>query len=200
MRLALLTLGRLVSRTEASVCSTRTLNAVSRPLRPFRVSIRAFSCRADRRFGHSTWRARRPIQGTLVATAGGILAFSVFLEHPESEKSKPNHGPAGNERKDELPLKELDHSAHDCGSALSQLPQKVVLFLDIYLWEPICTGLRFLQLAAIFIPVILTIPAIWIGNRQPDRDNERSGTLWWYGFLVRSMEWAGPAFIKVHLG
>ena len=200
MRLALLTLGRLVSRTEASVCFARTLNAVPRPLRLFCVPIRAFSCRADRRFGHSTWRARRPIQGTLVATAGGILAFSAFLERPESGRAEPNPGPADNERRGELSPKELGLPAHDGGSALNQLPQKIILFLDIYFWEPICTGLRFLQLAAIFIPVILTIPAIWIGNRQPDRDNERSGTLWWYGFLVRSMEWAGPAFIKVRFG
>ncbi|KAK6858171.1 ABC1 family protein [Apiospora arundinis] len=44
--------------------------------------------------------------------------------------------------------------------------------------------------------VILAVPAIWVGTRQPDHDNERSGTLWWYGFLVQAMEWSGPAFIK----
>jgi len=49
----------------------------------------------------------------------------------------------------------------------------------------------------IFVPVIVAIPAIWIGDRVKDRDNERKGTLWWYGFLVSSMERAGAAFIKV---
>ena len=57
--------------------------------------------------------------------------------------------------------------------------------------------MRFLPLVIIFVPVIVTIPAIWIGARRVDRDNERSGTLWWYGFLVSSMEKAGAAFIKV---
>ncbi len=65
-----------------------------------------------------------------------------------------------------------------------------MLLLDLYIWEPLCTGARFLQLAVIFVPVILTVPVLWIGPRQPDRDNERSGTLWWYGFLVNAMELA----------
>ncbi|PSK42259.1 ABC1 family protein, mitochondrial [Elsinoe australis] len=49
----------------------------------------------------------------------------------------------------------------------------------------------------IFVPVIITVPAIWIGSRQKDKDDERSGTIWWYGFLVSSMERAGAAFIKL---
>ena len=73
----------------------------------------------------------------------------------------------------------------------------IYFFFDVYIIEPICTGLRFLHLIVIFVPVIVTIPAIWLGQRQKDRDDERSGTLWWYGFLVSSMERAGAAFIKV---
>lgn len=63
--------------------------------------------------------------------------------------------------------------------------------------EPIATCLRFVHLTIIFVPVLLTIPMIWLGSRRKDRNGERVGTLWWYGFLVRSMERAGPAFIKV---
>lgn len=73
----------------------------------------------------------------------------------------------------------------------------IYFFVDMYIFEPICTGLRFLHLVIIFVPVIATLPMIWFGKRQADRDYERSGTLWWYGFLVRSMERAGAAFIKV---
>lgn len=69
--------------------------------------------------------------------------------------------------------------------------------LDLYIYEPVCTGLRFLHLVCIFVPVIVTVPVIWLGKRQPERDNERSGTLWWYEFLVASMERAGAAFIKL---
>ncbi|KAF2135301.1 uncharacterized protein K452DRAFT_260863 [Aplosporella prunicola CBS 121167] len=73
----------------------------------------------------------------------------------------------------------------------------IYLFFDNYIWEPIATGLRFLHLVIIFVPVILTVPMIWLGPRVEDRDNERRGTLWWYGFLVGSMERAGAAFIKL---
>lgn len=72
-----------------------------------------------------------------------------------------------------------------------------LLALDTYIIEPISTGIRFLHLVVIFVPVILAVPALWLGHRQPHRDHERTGTLWWYGFLVQAMEWAGPAFIKV---
>jgi aarF domain-containing kinase len=75
----------------------------------------------------------------------------------------------------------------------------IYFFVDMYIIEPIATGLRFLHLVVIFVPVIATMPAIWLGKRQKDKDNERSGTLWWYAFLVKSMERAGAAFIKVRL-
>ena len=66
-----------------------------------------------------------------------------------------------------------------------------------YIYEPIATGLRFIQLVIIFVPVFATIPLIFIGSRDPQHDNERTGTLWWYAFLVKQMERAGPTFIKV---
>lgn len=66
-----------------------------------------------------------------------------------------------------------------------------------YIYEPIATGLRFIQLVVMFVPIFVTIPVVYIGARDPKRDNERSGTLWWYSFLVRQMERAGATFIKV---
>jgi aarF domain-containing kinase len=54
-----------------------------------------------------------------------------------------------------------------------------------------------MHLAIIFIPVVAAVPAIWIGRKVQDHDNARTGTLWWYRFLVKAMERAGPAFIKV---
>ncbi|KKA30718.1 hypothetical protein TD95_005225, partial [Thielaviopsis punctulata] len=80
---------------------------------------------------------------------------------------------------------------------VERLKCRVIYFLDTWIWEPFCTCLRFVRLVGVFVPVILCIPAIWIGPRVPSRDNERSGTLWWYNFLVRSMEWSGPTFIKL---
>ncbi|EPS40461.1 hypothetical protein H072_5706 [Dactylellina haptotyla CBS 200.50] len=41
------------------------------------------------------------------------------------------------------------------------------------------------------------MPAIWLGPRIRTKDDERAGTVWWYSFLVKSMEKAGPTFIKL---
>lgn len=79
----------------------------------------------------------------------------------------------------------------------ARVRRSVWLFLDNYVVEPIATGLRFLHLVVIFVPVILTVPVIWFGPRVKERDMERAGTLWWYGFLVHGMERAGATFIKV---
>ena len=89
--------------------------------------------------------------------------------------------------------KELPADTH----GLKKLWFKVALGFDLYIFEPVATALRFLHLAIIFLPVIVTVPALWIGPRQPGNGTDRAGTLWWYAFLVRSMERAGPAFIKV---
>jgi len=92
---------------------------------------------------------------------------------------------------------ELGNSIPESVHGIRRLWRGVIFVLDQYIYEPIATGFRFLHLILIFVPVIFTVPAIWIGRRHKDRDDERSGALWWYGFLVHSMERAGPAFIKV---
>jgi aarF domain-containing kinase len=82
-------------------------------------------------------------------------------------------------------------------------------FLHIYIVEPLGTGKRFLVLVSLFLPVLLTLPMVWVGRRREkgkgrkgrrvrkDEEGQRWGALWWYGFLVRQMERAGPTFIKV---
>ena len=89
--------------------------------------------------------------------------------------------------------KELPDDVH----GLKRAWKGVYLFVDTVIVEPLATTFRFLHLVLIFVPVIITIPAVWFGARRKDCDNERVGTLWWYSFLVHSMERAGPAFIKV---
>lgn len=92
---------------------------------------------------------------------------------------------------------EIAKKVDDNDRGVSRLYHNIILYLDLYLWEPLCTGFRFLHLAVIFVPVLAAVPIIWIGKRHKDRDNERTGALAWYNFLVKGMEWAGPAFIKV---
>ncbi|TGZ82710.1 ABC1-domain-containing protein [Ascodesmis nigricans] len=71
-----------------------------------------------------------------------------------------------------------------------------IVVLD-YILEPIATGLRFVSLVVIFVPVIVAIPMVCLGRRDPKRSDERAGTMWWYAFLVHSMETAGATFIKL---
>lgn len=97
----------------------------------------------------------------------------------------------------EASRKELDEQVPAVLESSTKYRRGIYFFIEDYIIEPIATGLRFLHLVFIFVPVIVTIPAIWLGQRQANKDNERSGTLWWYGFLVSSMERAGAAFIKV---
>jgi len=81
---------------------------------------------------------------------------------------------------------------------LQRLLSAVASFLSDYIIEPILVGWRFSYLTLLFLPVILTSPALYIGERIEEYGNERSGALWWYDLLVRQMETAGPTFIKVY--
>jgi aarF domain-containing kinase len=99
----------------------------------------------------------------------------------------------------EASRKELDEHVPKRLKNSKKVRRGIYFFVEDWIIEPIATGFRFLHLVIIFVPVIVTIPIIWLGKRQADRSDERAGTLWWYGFLVGSMERAGAAFIKVCL-
>lgn len=114
-----------------------------------------------------------------------------------SEDRDAGTGQTGEKRMLEASRAEISKKLADDDRGFSRLRHGIVLFLDVYIWEPLCTGFRFLHLAVIFVPVLFAVPMIWLGKRQNDRDNERTGALLWYNFLVKGMEWAGPAFIKV---
>lgn len=79
---------------------------------------------------------------------------------------------------------------------------------QLYIIEPMGTAKRFLVLVALFLPVIITTPMLFIGKRREGgrrrgrkmakaEGGTRWGALWWYGFLVKQMERAGPTFIKL---
>ena len=130
-----------------------------------------------------------------MAAANVALGAAAFVTLSEEDNRGTNK--TGELRMLEVSREEVRKRVDDNDRGLRRLQHQALLCLDVYIWEPICTGIRFLQLVVIFVPVILTVPALWIGRRYPDHGNERSGTLWWYSFLVWSMECAGPAFIKV---
>ena len=133
-----------------------------------------------------------PITRNILLAALSPAAF-VKLSEEGSEDGK-----TGEEHMLEASRADIEDSSSDDVFGPRRAWRGVFLLVDHYVYEPIATGLRFLHLFIIFIPVIFAVPAMWFGRRQRHRDNERSGTIWWYGFFVHSMERAGPAFIKVH--
>lgn len=66
-----------------------------------------------------------------------------------------------------------------------------------FIWEPILTARRFIYLFCLFLPVIITIPMLLVGSPDKQLQGDRWGAVWWYGFLVKKMQAAGPTFIKV---
>lgn len=129
----------------------------------------------------------------LLAATGGLSPVAlVQLSNEENGEGK-----TGEQQMLEASRAEIDQQVPRALRHSKKTRRAIWRFLDTYIIEPLATGIRFLQLVTIFVPVIITIPAIWVGSRQKDRDGERTGTIWWYGFLVRSMERAGAAFIKL---
>ncbi|KAL9627166.1 MAG: hypothetical protein Q9204_006765 [Flavoplaca sp. TL-2023a] len=149
---------------------------------------------------HSSSRYWLNFQNPPARTHGGrktlwaLLTPAAFVRLSEEDNGD---GKTPEEHMLEASREEIRKAVPDTVHGLNRAWRNIYLFLDVYVYEPIATGLRFLHLAIIFLPVIGTIPVIWLGRRVKERDNERAGTLWWYNFLVRSMERAGPAFIKL---
>lgn len=97
----------------------------------------------------------------------------------------------------EASREEIRKTVSPDAKGISKLCQTLWIYFYHYVYDPIATSFRFVHLAIIFVPVAVTVPAIWIGRKVQDHNGARSGTLWWYRFLVGAMERAGPAFIKV---
>lgn len=105
---------------------------------------------------------------------------------------------------------EADEFLIAVGSADRRQPpgfvRKVWWFLREWVWEPLSTSARFLQLAVLFLPVIITAPVLAFDYAENSRDRRRgkekrtknrATTRLWYRLLVHQMELAGPTFIKV---
>ncbi|KAE8374307.1 hypothetical protein BDV26DRAFT_270248 [Aspergillus bertholletiae] len=152
------------------------------------------------RFGRSpSWRQgfgrrsqrRMHMPGMLLLSSLTPGAFLKLAEEGDgSEKT-------GEMQMLEASRQEIQKSVTQDTRGLSRLRQSIFVVWYSYIYDPIATGLRFAHLVIIFLPVILTVPAVWFGKHLKTRKDVRSGTLWWYSFLVRSMERAGPAFIKL---
>ncbi|KAJ5683190.1 ABC1 family protein [Penicillium macrosclerotiorum] len=154
--------------------------------------------RLSRYTARQIWRPliqHLPKRGPVI---GGVLMAALtpgaFLKLAEDSDS---HEKTGEMQMLEASREEIRKKVPSNAQGLTRACQSLWLFWYCYVYDPIATGLRFLHLAVIFIPVVATVPIIWLGPKVECSSNTRKGTLWWYKFLVRSMEHAGPAFIKL---
>ncbi|KAN0060217.1 hypothetical protein ACQY0O_007546 [Thecaphora frezii] len=158
------------------------------------------------------------------AVATGLALYALSLQRPSlaaEDRSAPDDPHVG---KPFAPP--LDDDVDDCdcdgdewvdadGAAPPRRRNIVVCivlrigsFFHNYIIEPLGTAKRFIVLVFLFAPVILTAPMLMVGHRRQGgrrrgrrvskrEQGERWGALWWYGFLVKQMERAGPTFIKL---
>ncbi|KAI9713285.1 MAG: hypothetical protein M1828_001458 [Chrysothrix sp. TS-e1954] len=157
-----------------------------------RRDLSTFRCRPRK---YWSWRLPPPPRhGGKALLAGSSLSPAAFVALGQEDI---DDGKTGEQHMLAASRKEIDAADYDFLTRSSRFRRAIVYYIDTYLWEPLCTGCRFLHLMVIFLPVLATVPVIWLGRRDAGKDNERAGTIWWYGFLVRSMERAGAAFIKL---
>lgn len=71
---------------------------------------------------------------------------------------------------------------------------KISFAFHDYVWEPLVTIGRFVELTIIFLPIVITLPISWFGKKK---NNTRSGSIFWYKVLRFSLETAGASFIKL---
>ncbi|KAK6464245.1 putative ABC1 family protein, mitochondrial precursor [Scheffersomyces coipomensis] len=76
----------------------------------------------------------------------------------------------------------------------------VYFTVEDYILDPLITFTRFLELSAIFLPVLISSPICFFGRRIRDKNSTeriRSGAKLWFAYLRWSAEMAGASFIKL---
>lgn len=149
----------------------------------------------------------------IVPLGAAGLALLYYNRQPLSLEDSQPLDPEGREARN---LPQFAQSVEDVEEEEKRLHRNAFLrtfykfggILQDYIIEPLGTTKRFIVLVFLFVPVILTMPMILVGRfreggrrrgRRISKDDggTRWGARWWYGFLVKQMERAGPTFIKV---
>ncbi|KAF8931866.1 hypothetical protein BGZ58_007368 [Dissophora ornata] len=134
-----------------------------------------------------------------IVTQGGLTFFASGIHLEAKELSDFNHQLNRNTRPTQpIPFvkTEIVEEARK-PSFWKRLKDYLEDLLEDYVLHPVLTIWRFGVLAVIFLPLIVTAPVVFMGERNKEFDDERSGTIWWYSLLVKHMELAGPTFIKL---
>lgn len=191
---ATLLLGQTCSRIGSQPLRPQILRQIQYSLRSGRTSKTFSILRTVRQ----NFRAPpSPVKGGTALLAAALTPAAFVQIAEDDDEGHEHNGKTHEEQMLEMSRKELAEYVPERLRGSRRFRRAIWRFVDTYIVEPIATGLRFLHLLVIFVPVIVTVPAVYFGARRPDKDNERSGTLWWYWFLVSSMERAGAAFIKL---
>ena len=99
----------------------------------------------------------RPRYGrTILLAAVGATALSPAVFVALSEKDNGGTSQTGEGRMLAASREEIEKKLSDDDVGLSRIRHGIVLFLDVYIWEPICTAFRFVHLLSIFVPVIVS--------------------------------------------
>ncbi|CCU75463.1 putative ubiquinone biosynthesis protein [Blumeria hordei DH14] len=138
---------------------------------------------------HGAFRSyfiKPPVRKGLLLAGAISLSPATFIQLSEEENNSTNETAEG--RMLAASREEIQEKFKDDPSRWQWLKKNAVMIVNIYIREPLCTGLRFLHLITIFVPIIIAVPVLWCG---------KAGENWWFTFLVKGMEKAGPAFIKL---
>ena len=131
----------------------------------------------------------------LQASAGvAALSAGAFLELSQKDNSGTEQ--TGEHRMLELSRAEIKKGPRQRPGAAT-LGCQVVLLLELYVWEPIWTGVRFLQLGG-HLCARHRLRARHLARKHTAGTATKGAgdPLVVNKFLVNAMEWAGPAFIS----
>jgi aarF domain-containing kinase len=166
----------------------------------------------------SLWTIAHPVQAMKGGDrayegqeAGGGVGLLVFLAVGTGVLVVYTKRPAQNESAAPRPRKPASTADAPTTRPVASIELERPGWIRYYIIEPIATFFRFIHLAALFGPVILLSPMLLVGSTtprprrrrgdarspKPEQVEENWGAVWWYGFLVRQMERAGPSFIKL---
>ena len=150
-----------------------------------RLCLRRGIPRIPQRFSFSSWHPasktiprRAPVISGVVMAALAPSAFLKLAEDPD------DHGKTSEMSMLEASREEIRTAVSPDARGLRKLCQSLWVVWYCYVYDPIATGFRFLHLVVIFMPVIVSVPALWLGRSVGSQNGVRSGTIWWYRFLV----------------
>lgn len=176
--------------------ATHVASFCVRRARPLRIATLKTAQHSFRTHPFRIPRPFTPLKPVSISTAVSYTAFSRFtlaslpLAHLERKYHKHNNELSTPE---DVELQKLEPSKR----RVIRILDRILDWLDRWFLEPLLVCRRFFHVILLFAPIVICVPIVFIGERQPDEQDERSGTLLWFDLIMTQMERAGPTFIKV---